>query len=322
MDKIKVFLTEKIHDDAVTFLKSHGEVIQGTSTKVEDIIIQAQGCQGILIRSAKITKEIMEKTPELRVIAKHGIGVDNIDVDAATELGILVVNAPFSNVNAVAEHSLALILGLSKNLVLLDKETRKGEFIKRNQYINLELKGKKIGLIGLGKISKLLAEKLIGLGVIIMAYDPYAKKEEAEVLGIKLLELEPLILESDIISLHVPLTSETNKMVNVDFLKKMKKSALLINVARGPIVDEEALYKAVISGEIAGAAIDVFDPEPPKDDNPLFNLEQVVFSPHNAALTDNALWAMAMDSAKGIIDYLEEKTPEFPVNQNVLNKGV
>lgn len=159
----KVFLTERIHSDAVSYLQEHFEVVQGTSTNPADVIRQAKGCAAILIRSAKITAEVMDAIPTLRVVAKHGMGVDNIDVDHATEKGILVVNAPFSNLNAVAEHIVMLLLSLSKRTVRMDKLTRQGEFAKRNEYKTMELKGATVGIVGMGKISRLVVKKTGGL---------------------------------------------------------------------------------------------------------------------------------------------------------------
>lgn len=315
----KVFLTEKIHPKAVELLSEHMEVVRGTSTRTDEIVEQARDCDAILIRSAKITREMMEYLPKLKVVAKHGIGVDNIDVTAATERGILVVNAPFSNLNAVAEHSLALIMALSKNLVLLDGKTRDGEFARRTEFVNVELGKKTLGLVGFGRIARMLAKKVSAFDMHVIASDPYADKATAEELGVELVTQEELLNRSDFVSIHVPLMKGTEKMVNEDFLKSMKSSAYLVNASRGPIVDEAALCKALQSGEIQGAGLDVFDPEPPKPDNPLFDLDNVIVSPHNAALTDEALLAMAMDSAQGIIDYLEKGNPQFPVNREVLN---
>lgn len=314
----KVFLTERIHEDAVWMLGKHAEVIQGTDIAPEEIIRQAQGCDGVLVRSAHITKEIMDGVPTLRVIAKHGIGVDNIDVEAATERGILVVNAPFANVNAVAEHGLMMILAAAKMLVPLDRMTRQGGFQKRNQYITTELSGKTVGLVGLGRISSLLAQKLAGLSVNLIAFDPFVSKERAIELGVELCSMDALLERSDFISLHTPLTPETKHLISTPQLLKMKNSAWLVNVSRGPVVDEAALVQALRAGTIAGAALDVFEEEPPKDDNPLFALENVILSPHNAALSDKAMLSMATDSARGIIDYLEGRRPSFPVNPSVL----
>lgn len=188
----KVFLTEHIHPDAVAYLRENFEVVQGTSTESGEIIRQAQGCSAILIRSAKITAEIMDAIPTLKVVAKHGMGVDNIAVDHATEKGILVVNAPYSNLNAVAEHIVMLLLALSKRTVQMDQLTRAGQFKERNTYKTIELKGATVGIIGMGKISRLVVKKLSGFEMNILATDPYVKQADVEGLGITMATPEEL----------------------------------------------------------------------------------------------------------------------------------
>lgn len=314
--KQKVYVSEPIHPSAIAMLEEYFEVVQGKD--VSKLAEEAQGCSGMLVRVAKITAEIMDAIPTLQVVAKHGVGVDNIDVDAATERGILVVNAPTANSNAVAEHTVTLILAACKNLVLLDQATRNSGFAKRSQYVLTELKGKTVGLVGLGRIARLVAKKLTAFDVKLIGSDPFVSKETAAEHGIELMSMESVLEQADIVSLHTPLTDETHKMVNGELLAKMKPSAILVNVSRGPVVDEDALFHALKEGKIAGAALDVFDPEPPSVYNPLFALDNVVVSPHNAALTDMALVAMAMDSATGIADYLTGKTPAYPVNRTVL----
>jgi len=314
----KVLVTEPIHADGLALLKEHVEVVQGKGTTTEEIIEQAKGCHGILIRSAKIPKEVMEATPTLEVVGKHGIGVDNIDVAHATDNNIMVVNAPESNVNAVAEHALALILEVSKNLRMLDMEVRKDNFKSRSAVVNMELRGKTAGLVGLGKISSLLAEKLLALGLKVVAYDPFVKPEVAEKMGVELSDLDNLLKVSDIVSLHVPLNDATAGMLGKQQFEMMKSGAFLINVARGPVVNEVELYDALKNNVIRGAGIDVFEVEPPQADNKLFELNNVTMSPHNAALTDEALIAMATHSARGIVDCLNGKTPEWVVNRDVL----
>lgn len=316
----KVLVTEPIHADGLALLKEHVEVIQGKGTSVEEIIEQAKGCHGILIRSAKIPKEVMQATPTLQVVGKHGIGVDNIDVAFATDNNIMVVNAPESNVNAVAEHALAMIFEVSKNLKMLDEEVRKDNFKARSSVVNMELSGKTAGLVGLGKISSLLAGKLVALGLKVVAFDPFVDAETAKKLGVTLMELDALLENSDIVSLHVPLNEQTQGMVAKLEFEKMKKSAFLINVARGPVVNEADLFDALKNDEIRGAAIDVFEIEPPQADNKLFDLKNITLSPHNAALTDEALIAMATHSAQGIVDCLSDKTPQYVVNKDLLNK--
>lgn len=314
----KVLLTERIHPDAVACLQEHFEVIQGTSTAAEDIIRQAQGCAGILIRSARITAEIMDAVPTLKVVAKHGMGVDNIDVEHATQKGILVVNAPYSNLNAVAEHIVMLLLALSKRVVRMDKLTRAGDFAARNTYRTTELAGATVGIIGMGKISRLAVKKLSGFEPHIIASDPFVEQEAVAELGVTMVSPEEVYTKSDFVIVHTSLFPSTFHLVGAEQFRLMKKTAFLINASRGPVIDEAAMIEALNKGEIAGAGLDVFEQEPPAADNPLFRMDNVIVSPHNAALTDTALRAMAMDSAQGVTECLLGKPVSYPVNPEIL----
>lgn len=316
----KVFLTEHIHDDAVVYLKERFQVVQGTSTETAEIIRQAQGCAGILIRSARITAEVMGAIPTLKVIAKHGMGVDNIDVAYATEKGIQVVNAPYSNMNAVAEHIVTLLLALSKRIVRMDKLTRQGQFTQRNTYKTTELKDATVGIIGLGKISRLVVKKLSGFEMHIIASDPFVKQKDVGDLPVTMVSADEVYRTADFVIVHTSLFPATFHLVGAQQFRMMKPTAYLINAARGPIIDEAALVEALDAGEIAGAGLDVFEQEPPAQDNPLFAMDNVIVSPHNAALSDGALRAMAMDSALGITEYLTGKPVTYPVNWAVLER--
>ena len=316
----KVFLTEHIHPDAVAYLRENFEVVQGTSTESGEIIRQAQGCSAILIRSAKITAEIMDAIPTLKVVAKHGMGVDNIAVDHATEKGILVVNAPFSNLNAVAEHIVTLLLALSKRLVRMDRLTREGQFAQRNTYKTTELKNATVGIIGMGKISRLVVKKLSGFDMNIIASDPFVKQEDVGELPVTMVSSEEVYRTADFVIVHTSLFPSTFHLVSAEQFQMMKPTAYIINAARGPIIDEAAMIEALKTGGIAGAGLDVFEQEPPAPDNPLFKMDNVIVSPHNAALSDGALRAMAMDSALGITEYLTGKSVSYPVNGEVLKK--
>lgn len=314
----KVFLTERIHEDAVAYLQENFEVVQGTSVEAEEIIRQAQGCSAILIRSAKITAEIMDAIPTLKVVAKHGMGVDNIDVEHATEKGILVVNAPFSNLNAVAEHIVMLLIGLSKRVVRMDKLLRAGQYAQRNTYKTIELKGSTVGIIGMGKISRLVVKKLAGFEMNMIAADPYVTQDDVAGLPVTMVSAEEVYTKSDFVIIHTSLFPSTYHLVGAEQFKMMKPTAYIINAARGPVIDEEAMIAALNAGEIAGAGLDVFEQEPPAADNPLFAMDNTIVSPHNAALSDGALRAMAMDSSMGITEYLTGKPVTYPVNGEIL----
>lgn len=312
----KVYLCEQIHDDALAYLSKNFEIVHGAG--IENVTDEEREAEAMIVRVAKVTAEVIDSFPKLRVIAKHGVGVDTIDVKTATERGILVINAPMANIHAVAEHTTALILALSKKLVMLDGMTRRGGFKKRNEYVLTELRRKTLGFVGYGRIARLVHKKLSGFEMNFAAYDPFIKGDGDG--SVRMMPLEELLAESDIISLHVPLTAETRHIINADALKRMKPSAFLVNASRGANVDQEALYKALLSHEMAGAALDVFEEEPPANDLPLWKLDNIIVSPHNAALSDSALRAMGMDCAVGITDYLIRGVrPEYPVNVSVLN---
>ena len=252
LQKQRVYISEPIHPAASALLAERFEVVQGRDRS--RLAEEAQGCAGILVRVAEITAEIMDAVPTLRVVAKHGVGVDNIDVAAATSRGILVVNAPTANSNAVAEHTVTLILAACKRLTVLDQAVRQGAFSKRNQYTLTELRGKTVGLVGLGRIARLVARKLSGFDVELIGSDPFVSREAAAEAGVELVTAEDLFRRADVVSLHAPLTAETHKMVGPRLLGLMKPSALLVNASRGPIVDEEALIQALRDGRLGGAA--------------------------------------------------------------------
>ena len=308
----KVFISEPVHQDAVQLLQSRFEVVQGSGP--DHVVQEAAGCVGMLVRVAHVDAAVMDALPRLRVIAKHGIGVDTIDVEAATARGIQVVNAPFANIHAVAEHTAALILALLKDLVGLDRATRTGNFAVRSKCEVRELRGKTVGLVGYGRIARLVHSKLSGFDARFLAYDPYMTQEQADPFGIRLVPLEELLAQSDIVTLHTPLSESTYHLMNAQTLACMKSDAVLINASRGGVVDPKALYDALASHRIAGAALDVFEPEPPDPNDPLWALDNLVVTPHTAALSDAAMRAMGMDSAQGILDTLTGAAPRFPVN--------
>ena len=314
--KEKVYVSEPIHERGYAILEKDLEVVRGND--LSRISEEAKGCSAILVRSAVVTAEIMDAVPTLRVIAKHGMGVDNIDVKHATEKGILVVNAPLSNLNSVAEHIVMLVLSLAKRTPLMDCLTKSGEFKKRTAYVNRELKGATLGMIGFGRIPRLTARRLGGFDMRLIAYDPFLPADAGKEFGVTMVSEDEVLAQSDFVVVHTQLNESTRHLMNGEKFSKMKPDAYFINACRGPVVDTQALVSALKSGKIAGAGLDVFDPEPPMPGDPLFAMDNVVLSPHNAALTDGALVRMAEDSAQGIADYLNGLRPAYPVNPEVL----
>lgn len=315
----KVALAEPIHEAGLRLLESTYEVILATDPAVDTMRRIMPGVSGVIVRTAPFTREILEAADCLKVIARHGVGVDNIDVRAATERGIVVATTPGANASSVAEHVMMFMLVLARRSIVYDRATRQGMFDIRNSFQTVDLAGKTLGIVGVGRIGSLLARKCrAALDMRVIGYDPFLAKEKAREMGVELRDsLDEVLSEADVVSLHLPLTPDTRGLIGRKQLDLMRPSAILINTARGGIVDEDALYEVLRDHRIAGAAIDVFGKEPPDPDNPLLSLDNVVLSPHCAALTLECAQRMAMGAARAVIDVLEGRRPEGVVNPEV-----
>ncbi len=312
---MKVLVTEPIHEKGLEVLRSTAAISGPCGVERDAVMAAIADCDAVLVRTAVISASVMDAAPALKCIAKHGIGVDNIDVAAATARGIRVVNAPLSNLNAVAEHTLALMLAAMKALAVQDQAVRGGRYAAiRNGLKLAELTGKTVGLIGLGRIARRVAELLGPFRVRLLACDPFAAPDAFPASGATSVELDALLREADVVSVHVPLTESTRNLIGGEQLALMKPEAFLINAARGGIVDEAALAAALQAGKLAGAATDVFAREPPDPDNPLCACDTAILTPHAAALTAEALESMATQSATGVVEVLRGRKPTFPVN--------
>ncbi len=315
----KILLTKKLKGNSAALFDDIPDldlVTVGDDEK-EKFDAHIKDAECLLLSTAyKMTKEVIDGAANLKVISRTGVGVDNVDVKAATEKGILVLNTPEANSISVAEHTLALIVAISKQLIMYDSEMRAGNFKIRRTNKSADVDGKTLGLIGCGRIGRFTADKCrAAFGMQVIGYDPYIK----ELPGITLYEsIEEVFAQADYISLHIPLTDETRNMVGETLLSLMKPSAYLINTSRGGIVDEAALAKALREETIAGAALDVFESEPPKEDNPLLPLKNVILTPHSAALTKECSARVAYEAALGISDYLKGNTPKFVFNKELL----
>ena len=313
----KVLIPQDITPAGKEYLKQNGcEIEVLTDCTVENICRHCADADAMLVRTASYPKEIFEAAKKLKVMARFGAGVDNIDLKAATEHGVQVCNAPIANSNSVAEHTIALILACAKNLIIQDTACRAGDFEARNRIKGRELDGKILGLIGCGHIGQLAAQKAVyGFGMKVIGYDAYA--DPAKVPDFIRLVADPseIYKEADFISLHVPLTEQTRNMIDSEIFSMMKPEAVLINCARGGVVNEKDLFEAVKNGKIAGAGLDVFEEEPVTAANPLFELKNIVVTPHNAALTFEASDRMGLHAAQGIIEVLNGKKPTWPVNK-------
>lgn len=325
-----VLLAEPISVEGIEILRQKCTVDISPGPHVEQLASLIDKADALLVRGTKVSASLIAAAKRLKVIGRHGIGVDNIDVAAATKSGIAVVNTPETNVNAVAEHTIWGLLHCARNFNKAEKALRKGEFspagslpaqVQGMGFSSLELKEKKLGLVGLGKIAGRVA-KIAGsaFDMKLLAYDPYVSDKVFASLGVMRAQtLEYLLSVSDFVSLHVPLTDSTRCLIGARELSYMKKSSFLINNARGGIVDEDALCKALLKGGIAGALLDVCEQEPPPKGSALFGMENLMLTPHMAAMSDLALVNMAKDVATGILDVLEGRPPGYIVNPEVLN---
>jgi D-3-phosphoglycerate dehydrogenase / 2-oxoglutarate reductase len=268
---------------------------------------------GIIVRSrTKITAEALARVGRLKVIGRAGIGVDNIDVAAATKAGVVVMNTPEGNTNTAAEHTIAMLLALARNIAPADGTMKRGEW-PRDRFIGVEVFGKVLGIVGLGRIGSLVAKKAQGLGMITLAYDPFVSKERGHSLGVELLELPELLPRADFISIHTPMMRSTTHLIGRDELALVKRGVRMVNCARGGIIDEAALYEAILSGTVAGAALDVFEHEPPGE-LPLVKHPAVLCTPHLGASTEEAQERVAVDIAQQMIDYLKYGSIRNAVN--------
>ena len=320
--KQKILIVQPISEQGMRVFDDRFEVRVAPDPSVATIIKEIPGVAGVVVRFAPFPREVIEAADSLKVIARHGVGIEKIDVQAATEKGIVVVNTPDANTTSVAEHTLTAIGALAKRTAYYDRATREGRWGIQDGYKTVDLDGKTLGLVGIGRIGSLVARRTAAaFNMKVIAFDPYIKPAAAEELGITLCTgIDDVFRQADVVSLHTPLTPETSKFVNEAKLRLMKPTAFLVNFSRGGVVDEKALCEALKSGVIAGAALDVLDPEPPLKDNPLFALDNVLLSPHSAALTQECVIRMAIGAAEGVVDVLSGRRPPTVVNPKVFEK--
>lgn len=314
--KKKVLIPQKIMEFGEIYLEERGyEVIHGSSDDEDTIAKEAHDCDAILIRMAPITPKIIDSAPKLKVIARHGVGVDAINFNYAAQKGIWVVNAPTANFNAVAEHVIMVILACAKKSRAIDNCFRQYGANKAGTIIGEEVSGKTLGVLGLGKIGMQLAKKAYaGFEMRVIGYDPYAVKEKLpDYIELKE-DMDDLFKEADFVSIHMPLNESTRGIIGEEKFKMMKSSAYMINAARGEIIDEKALITAIQEKTIAGGAFDVFEETPISLSHPLLNFDNVIITPHTAAVTNEAMKKMGIYAAQGIDEVLSGKRPTWPVN--------
>ena len=294
-----VLLAEKLAPSAVALLGEDVEIRHVDGTDRPALLSALADADALLVRSAtRVDAEALAVADRLKVVARAGVGLDNVDVPAATARGVMVVNAPTSNIVSAAEHAVALLLAAARHIPAADASLRAGQW-KRSAYTGVELNGKTVGVVGLGKIGQLVAQRLAAFDVRLIAYDPYVAPARAAQLGIELVGLEDLLRRADMISIHLPKTPETLGLIGKDQLALTKPGVLIVNAARGGLVDEDALAEAVRSGHVGGAGIDVYVSEPTTS-SPLFELPQVVVTPHLGASTDEAQDRAGTDVARSV----------------------
>jgi D-3-phosphoglycerate dehydrogenase / 2-oxoglutarate reductase len=300
----KVLIADKLSPAAVAIFKERGiEVDVKTGLAKEELLKIVDQYDGIAIRSAtKITADVIKAASNLKVVGRAGIGVDNVDIPAATAAGVIVMNTPFGNSITTAEHAIAMMMALAREIPAANASTQGGKW-EKNRFMGVELYGKTLGLIGAGNIGSIVADRAKGLKMHVIAYDPYLSAERAAEIGVSKVELDDLLARADFITLHTPKTPETAGIISAAAIAKMKKGVRIVNCARGGLIDEAALKAALDSGQVAGAALDVFATEPAKE-NLLFGNEKIVATPHLGASTTEAQENVALQVAEQIADYL------------------
>ncbi len=314
----KIVIGQRTDPNIVEYLRHSGDVTVVTGNDANELLAACRGAVCLQIGTwAKITAEFMDAAGTLKVVSRTGVGVDSVDVDAATKRGILVLNTPQANAQSVAEHALSQLLALSKRIVYMDANVRAGNFQARREYKSVELQGKTLGVLGYGNIGRRMAQMAhAALGMPVLAYDPFITKAPDYVTLCA--SIDEVLTGCDALSVHLPLLPDTRNLLNAEKLALLKPAAYLICTSRGGIVDEDALAAALIGNRLAGAALDVFEPEPPKLEKPLFSAPNLIVSPHCAGLTKESVERVAMTAAEGIADYLAGKQPAFIVNRRGL----
>jgi D-3-phosphoglycerate dehydrogenase len=315
---MKILVAEPLAKQGLEILRAHHEVDEKIGLKPEELAAIIGDYDALLVRSqVKVTADILAHATRLVVIGRAGVGVDNVDLEAATKAGIVVVNAPTGNTVSAAEQTITLMLALAHKTAAADASMRRGEW-KRSSFTGVELRGRTLGIIGLGKIGQAVGDRARGLEMNVIGYDPFVTAEQAALHGITLAEVDTIIETADVITVHVPLNKTTRGIINADNIGKLKPGVMLVNVARGGVYDEAAVAQALTDGKIAGAAFDVYETEPPAADNPLFAAPNTVLTPHLGALTAEAQLRVAEEACEQVIDVLAGRSARYAVNAPLL----
>jgi len=305
---MKIYVLSKMHPHALEILKKRFDVVYQPEIEQEKVASVVSDADAILVRSKpRIDAKVIENAKNLKFIGRAGVGMDNIDINAARARGITVENTPRATSQSVAEHALALILAACHNIAIGHESMKKGQWMK-TKLMGIELKGKTAGIIGFGNIGYTLATCLRALGCEILAYDVVDISRKADDVGAKVVDLQTLLRSSDIISIHVPLLDSTKNLITLKEIKTMKPTCILVNTSRGGIVNEKDLYTALKEKMIRAACLDVFEEEPPRPDNPLLTLDNVVLTPHIAASSEEAQIRAGIELAEKLVSFFSQKT--------------
>ena len=314
---MKILVAEQLAKQGLEILRAHHEVDEELGLSPEELASIIGEYDALLVRSqVKVTAEVLARADRLVVIGRAGVGVDNVDLDAATRAGVVVVNAPTGNTVSAAEQTLALMLALARRTAAADASMRRGEW-KRNAFTGVELRGRTLGIVGLGKIGRAVADRAVGLEMNVTGHDPFVTPEQAALHGITLVDLDTILETSDVITVHVPLNKSTKGIIGPAEVGRLKPGVMLVNVARGGVFDEAAIAGALADGRIAGAAFDVFDTEPPVD-SPLLTAPNTVLTPHLGASTAEAQVRVAEEACEQVIDVLAGRSARYAVNAPLL----
>ena len=329
---LKILVVEHIHPAGEALLAQKAQLVFPQPQNAAGILEVIGACDGMVVRNTKITRQMMEAAPCLAAIGRHGVGYDTVDIAAATDLHIPVVYTPAANTESVAEIAIGFILGLGRKIYRAHTAMQSEELLRddvtlsvmsqRRGLVNFDLWGKTLGVVGVGRIGSSVSKKVIAaFNMKVLGYDPYVDEATLGGYGVQKVEtLEEMLPQCDFVTLHCPGGAETRHMINARTLALMKPGAYLINTARGSVVDGDALAQAVQAGQIAGAAMDVYDPEPPRSGYPLLHMENVLVTPHFCAMTEESLYNMGTMVAQGVLDVLEGKRPQYMVNPGIWEK--
>ena len=309
-NKKKILIIQKVHEKGMELINNHPnfDVEVTDDTSVENLKSKIKDCDGASIRIAKLSGEVINKAKNLKIISRHGVGYDNIDLKTAKERDIKIAITANANAVTVAEHVMFVLLNIAKRRELYHTTVKEGNFKDRNKLPKtIEVWKKNFLIMGFGRIGKALIKRCLGFEMNVYVYDPFVDKDIIEKLGGKKVDnIEEAVKTMDVISLHMPLTEKTENLINYNLLKTMKKNCIIINAARGGIINEEDLNKALNEDLIFGAGIDVFKQEPPENDNPLLKNDKVYLSPHTAAFTNECMTRMGVETIQNIIDYFDD----------------